>query len=76
MADNILGGSVPTFLRSLSNLVQLDLSTNSLSGGVPSFVAAFRNLTYASRVRCFVRSLCALCAHCRPARITGLWMGK
>ncbi len=45
MADNILSGTVPTFLRSLSNLKQLDLSTNSFTGGVPSFVAAFRNLT-------------------------------
>jgi hypothetical protein len=43
--DNTLGGTFPTFLRSLSNLLELDLGVNSLSGTLPSMLAVFRNLT-------------------------------
>ena len=41
-----LGGTVPTELASLTNLVQLELWNNSLSGTVPTFLSALTALTH------------------------------
>eukprot|EP00249_Psilotum_nudum_P015664 c25456_g1_i1 orf=489-2519(-) len=43
--DNLLSGSIPSFLGTFSNLSQLNLSRNELSGSIPTELTQLNNLT-------------------------------
>ena len=55
-----LGGTVPTELASLTNLVQLELWNNSLSGTVPTFLSALTALSVQGLKTIIKAALCSV----------------